>query len=153
MTNICTKEVVSTRYAIALKDKVLLDIMRKDNNVEKGHELWEALGEIQGVRGDDYDGAFGNYIYIEIDIEYDTEDTWKLIYDLINQYLPVDWCRWLRETKDKMTDLEKGLCSIKEELRATDKGYNMTPELQNVHTSLHKLINIVRKIVNKEGEV
>jgi len=52
-----------------------------------------------------------------------------------------------------MTDLEKELCFIKEELRAGDKGYNMSPELQNVHTALHKLINIVIKITNKEGGV
>jgi len=86
MTKIQTREVVSTRYAILLKNKVILDIIRKDSNVEKGQELWETIGEIQGVRGDDYDGAFGNYIYVEIDIEYDTKDTWKLIYNLINQY-------------------------------------------------------------------
>jgi len=52
-----------------------------------------------------------------------------------------------------MTDLEEELCLIKEELRASDKGYNMSPELQNIHTALHKLINIVRKIVNKKDEV
>lgn len=142
MTNIHKREVVSTRYVIALKGKGVLDISAKDNNVGPGKELWEVIGEVDGIQNVDYED---NYIYVEIDIGYDTEDTWKLIYDLINQYLPIDWCRWLREIKDKMTDLEKGLCSIKEELRATDKGY-MSPELQNVHTALHKLINLVMKI-------
>ena len=44
-----------------------------------------------------------------------------------------------------MTDLEEELCLIKEELRASDKGYNMSPELQNIHTAIHKLINAIMK--------
>ena len=48
-----------------------------------------------------------------------------------------------------MTDLERELCSIKEELRADDREYNMSPELQNIHTALHKLINIAIKMAPK----
>jgi len=87
MTNICIKkEAVSIKYAISLKDRVLLDIMHKDIDVEEGQGLWETIGEVDGVQDVDYDGHFGNYIYVEIDKEHDTKGTWKLIYDLINQY-------------------------------------------------------------------
>jgi len=61
--------------------------MAKDRNVEKGQELWETVGKVDGVENIDYDGHFGNYIYIEVDTEHDTKDTWKLIYDLINGYV------------------------------------------------------------------
>ena len=88
MTNICIKkEAMSIKYAVSLKDRVLLDIMHKDIDVENmDQELWAIIEKVDGVQDVDYDWDFGNYIYVEIDIEYDTEDTWKLIYDLINQY-------------------------------------------------------------------
>ena len=85
-----TREVVSTKYAIDLKkDKTVLDIIdiiRKDGRAGFKQELWEIIGKVDGVIDVDYDGHFGNYIYVEIDTERDTKDTWKLIYKLINQY-------------------------------------------------------------------
>lgn len=88
MTNICTKkEAVAIKYAISLKDEVILDIIHKDIDVENiGQELWSVI-KVLGVQDVDYDAAFGNYIYVTISTEHDTEDTWKLIYDLINQYV------------------------------------------------------------------
>jgi len=80
--------IVSTKYAIALKgETLLLDIMIKDRNIETGQALWETIGRIDGIIDIDYDGHFGNNIYIEIDIEHDTKDTWKLICGLINKYV------------------------------------------------------------------
>jgi len=82
------KEVVSIKYAVSLKDRVILDIMHKDIDFENmDQELWSIIEKVDGVQDVDYDGVYGNYIYIIIDIEYDTEDTWKLIYDLINQHI------------------------------------------------------------------
>ena len=80
--------VVSTKYVIILKDRALGDIMRKDSEAEEvDQELWGAIGLLDGVIDVDYDGHFGNNIYIEIDIEHDTKDTWKLICGLINKYV------------------------------------------------------------------
>ena len=79
--------VASTKYVIALKDKALLDIMDRDMNIEIGQSLWETIGKIDGIIDVDYDGHFGNYIYVEVDIEHDTKDTWKLICGLINEYI------------------------------------------------------------------
>ena len=79
--------VTSTKYAIALKDKALIDIMDRDRIIEPGQELWETIGKIDGVREVDYDGHFGNNIYIEVAIAHDTKDTWKLICGLINEYV------------------------------------------------------------------
>lgn len=89
MANICTKKVISTKYAIALEDGALGNIIHKDSLAEEiDQELWGAIGLLDGVQDVDYDGHFGNCIWIEIATEYDTEATWKLIYDLINQYTP-----------------------------------------------------------------
>jgi len=82
-----SKESTSTKYAISLEGRALLDIMAKDREVEKGQELWEIIGKVDGVLDTDYDGHFGNYIYIEVDTEHDTKTTWKSIYDLINSYV------------------------------------------------------------------
>ena len=82
-----SKEVTSIKYVIGLKDKALLDIIYRDNDAEEAdQQLWETIGLIDGVQDVDYDGHFGNYIYIEVDKEHDTEATWKSIYDLINSY-------------------------------------------------------------------
>jgi len=135
------REATATKYTIALEDNVLLEIMDKDRDIGVGKELWETIGKIDGVQDVDYDGHFGNNIYVTVDTRHDTEGTWKLIYGLINQYITTE--------KDEMTDLEKELCFIKEELRGGDKGYHMSPELQAIHMAIHKLINIVIKITNK----
>lgn len=83
-----SKEVIATSYAVALRDGTVLDIdARGDISVELYQTLYTVIGKIKGVRDTDYDGHFGNYMYIEIDIKYDTEDTWKLIYDSINNYI------------------------------------------------------------------
>ena len=82
-----SNEIVSIKYAIGLEDKTVLDIAIKDMNVKAGETLWEILGKIDGVRDVDYDGHFGNYIYIEIDEDNNTPATWELIYNLINNYL------------------------------------------------------------------
>ena len=81
------RKVVSTKYTIGLEDKIVLDILAKDMNMEAGETLRELLGKIVGVLDVDYNGHFGNYIYIEVDVDHDISATWNLIYTLIVNYL------------------------------------------------------------------
>lgn len=82
-----SKRVTSIKYVVVLKDKALGDIIHRDNEAEEvDQELWGTIGLLDGVIDVDYDGHFGNYIFVEIAIRHDTEATWKLIYDLINSY-------------------------------------------------------------------
>ncbi len=51
-----------------------------------------------------------------------------------------------------MTYLEKELDFLYAELQEKERAF-MTPDLQSVFTALYRLIGIVKKIANKEGEV
>jgi len=82
-----SKELASSKYVIALKKGTLLKILDKENQVEDYNELWVILENINGVSGVEYNGHFGNYIYLEIKKEHDSSNTWRSIYDVINNYI------------------------------------------------------------------
>lgn len=49
--------------------------------------LWQRLEEIKGVGEVDYNGHFGNYIFLTLDATCDEYDTWKKIQDCVNNFL------------------------------------------------------------------
>lgn len=84
----------STNYCIELtKTNDILDILAihtKDSKYD--HEpdkksLRGRLDDIEGVDDVNYDGHFGNYIYLTLDANFDEYDTWKKIQDCVNNFL------------------------------------------------------------------
>jgi hypothetical protein len=45
------------------------------------------LENIRGAYNIDYDGHFGPHIFLSIEVEEDTKETWGLIFDTIENYL------------------------------------------------------------------
>lgn len=81
----------STSYRIKFDDKKdLLIVLRKDNeSCLRGDEkpLWAILANIAGVYDVDYDGHFGNCIYLTVGADHDEYSTWKKLKKCINDYL------------------------------------------------------------------
>lgn len=82
---IISRKVVSTNYTIILEEGAMLNILTTDGTKPIA-TLWYLLGEIDGVLDVDYDGHFGNNIYLEVSVDHDTKETWKSICETINNY-------------------------------------------------------------------
>lgn len=82
---ITSKSIVSTNYMLDISAKKLIKIMDKD--VSCYAPLYILLANIKGVFGAEYDGHFGPHIFFSVEIENDDAETWKSIYDTVENYL------------------------------------------------------------------
>lgn len=82
---ITARKAISTNYVLDIPAEKLSAIMFKDNEVPS--PLYLLLTDIDGVFNVDYDGHFGPHICMTLDIESESEDVWKVIYEIIENYL------------------------------------------------------------------
>jgi len=74
-----------TGYKLDIPAQSLIDIMRKD--MDAPTPLHTQLKDIDGVFDVDYSGHFGSHIFLSLMLENETEDTWKDIREIIENYL------------------------------------------------------------------
>jgi len=82
---ITAKSILSISYALDIPVKKLIEIMDKDSS--RYVPLYIVLENIKGVFSIEYNGHFGPHIFLSVEIENDDAETWKLIYDAIENYL------------------------------------------------------------------
>ena len=76
------KEVTQRVYAIEVGVKGLLDIIERDKDYSTPC-VAEELEKLDGVWKVQYDGHFGPFVYLTVDVEDDTDKTWYLIKSII----------------------------------------------------------------------
>jgi len=80
-------------YKISFRIKVLLEnffeIEDKDSEAIVNDEktLADLLDELPFVSNVDYNGHFGSAIYLDMDIDADTEENWNKIQKIIKDYI------------------------------------------------------------------
>lgn len=82
---ITARKVMSANYMLDISAKELLVIMAKDR--ETKYPLYILLGSIDGISKVNYVGHFGPHIYLTLDTEHESKDVWKVIYEIIENYL------------------------------------------------------------------
>jgi len=82
---ITAKSIISTNYMVDVPSEKLIKIMHKDDSCHV--PLYIHLSQIKGIFSIEYDGHYGPHIFFSIEIENDDAETWKLIYDAIENYL------------------------------------------------------------------
>jgi hypothetical protein len=84
------RECTMRQYTISID---LLPIMNADEALEDilifFNPLSEQLDMLNGITDSDYNGHFGNYIFLRIDSKYDNDETWELIEKTINDHIKV----------------------------------------------------------------
>jgi hypothetical protein len=81
------KKILRTEYSVEVTKKKLLHILDTDRDKRYNDDtLVNRLEAIDGVDSIIYDGHFGAYIYLRIDIEKDNEITWQKILQTIQEY-------------------------------------------------------------------
>lgn len=84
------REATQTQYTIPIDLKQVMDIDNKHENAPDwnwDNYLNNHLDKIEGVFDTDYNGHFGNYIFINVLAEFDTPKTWEDIESTIDNYL------------------------------------------------------------------
>ena len=76
------REVTQRAYSIEVGIEGLLALLERDKNYSKP-SVCEMLEKIDGVWKVEYDGHFGPYVYLSVDVEDDTEETWAQIEAII----------------------------------------------------------------------
>ena len=82
-------EAYSTKYSITITIPEMVKILDKDEEMiaSDGKTLFNLLDELPHVTWVDYDGMFGNYIYLEVEKEGDNNKTWRIIMGIIEEYI------------------------------------------------------------------
>lgn len=70
-------------YAIEVEKDALLKILKYERDWLNNDYLVDHLDSLPGVSEINYSGHFGPYIYLMITKDYDNEETWKKIKDMI----------------------------------------------------------------------
>jgi len=83
------KECTSKQYEIEIDD--LMAIIDADADHEDDSDWDEVLSEqldlLDGITDSDYNGHFGNYIFLTIDSKYDNDKTWDAIETTIKNHI------------------------------------------------------------------
>lgn len=82
---ITARKPISTNYILDIIPKKLTDIMTKDRKTK--YPLYILLESVDGVSKINYNGYLGSHIYLTLDTEYENKDTWKAVYEIIENYL------------------------------------------------------------------
>ena len=81
------RELTMSSYSIEVD---LLSIMTLDNARENDNDwdntLFNLLDKIKGVSRVDYNGHFGPYVWLSIEAEHDTPETWERIEKTITEF-------------------------------------------------------------------
>ena len=95
------REATSTNYAIEIPnvDKFLA-IDKYELEQDASDCLYLSLETIGGVNNIDYNGHFGSYIYLRLDITDDTPETWEAINKMIADQIEVA-NEFIRESKQR----------------------------------------------------
>lgn len=72
------KEITQHVYSIEMAEDVFLDMLNRDKNYSETPYV-DRLMKIDGVSKVEYDGHFGPYVFLTVDVEDDTEETWSKI--------------------------------------------------------------------------
>lgn len=80
--------VLGTQYSIPLEAEIFDIIIDRDVYWLSEHNaLYNRIELIEGVWGVTYSGNMGDFIYLSMDDEFDTGETWDLIGDIIAEYV------------------------------------------------------------------
>ena len=77
-------EKTSSHYCVAVSAERLLRIIEADDQLNDS--LLDRLQQIGGVYDVDYNGHFGLFVYLAIEVDYDTPTTHKAVIDVIESY-------------------------------------------------------------------
>jgi len=75
-------DVVATEYCITLSTKEMLALLDYDNSIYNTPLVYTLKGVV-GVKDIEYEGYYGPHIYLTIDADCDTKETWKKIFKII----------------------------------------------------------------------
>ena len=79
------KTATRTEYAIEVGVKRLTEILAEDEAELRHREtLSGRLDQIDGVDRANYDGHFGPFVFLRLDVENDNDETWAEIEQLIS---------------------------------------------------------------------
>lgn len=70
------KDVISKNYCIEISIERMKEILKDDS-------IFDELDKINGITKIEYDGHFGPYIFLTLDVNLDTAKTWALLEELI----------------------------------------------------------------------
>ena len=76
------KEITQHTYCVRTGSDKLLEILKRDEDYSTPC-VAEQLAGIFGISRVEYDGHFGGYVFLTIDVEEDTEETWEQIEAII----------------------------------------------------------------------
>lgn len=85
---------IEKQYQVEVDMRKILDAEGWHTNGSGAYKdtLHAKLMELEGLHGSqqvDYDGHFGNYLYITIHPSYDTPEFWKQIESTVEKYLSI----------------------------------------------------------------
>lgn len=105
-------EKTQTSYAVYIDKDDFLSLMDSESYVTEdaaykpgNKSLHEKLNEFPGVNNVEYDGHFGNYIFLSIDADEDDTCLHEDIYETIMAH--IEWCKtldvvdWVKEKREK----------------------------------------------------
>lgn len=94
--------VSKTSYSIEIEQNLFLNLLDSESYVtdhatykDDNKTLCEKLGQITGVNDIEYNGHFGNFIYLTIDKDVDNKKTKDQISKIIEDHL--EWCKNLEK--------------------------------------------------------
>jgi hypothetical protein len=85
------KECIMRQYEIEIDDLMAIVDTDKDHEDDDNWNeiLIEKLDMLDGITDSDYNGYFGHYIFLKIDLKYDDDETWELIEKTIKDHIKV----------------------------------------------------------------
>lgn len=89
------KEITQIDYSIEVDLKKVMDADFKiDQECDDDSEhLYNKLMNVVGVNEVDYNGHFGNYIFLKVNPEFDNEEMWKEIENITMNHIKIDYTR------------------------------------------------------------
>lgn len=94
------KEITARQYTIKIDLKAIMDSDAfYENENQMDEMLYFKLDKLEGVSNVDYNGHFGNYIWLTVDAQYDNDELWKKIDSIITCRLAV-WYQTSQTDKD-----------------------------------------------------
>lgn len=80
-------EKLTIKYRVEITTKEMLKVLDKDLERDLKDTLYYQLQDLRYVITVDYDGHFGPYVFIEIAVIDDTNENWREILSIIENYL------------------------------------------------------------------
>ena len=87
------KEITQIDYQFEIDLKRVMDedtIIDMDEDREDSEMLYNKLMNVIGVLQVDYNGHFGNYIFLKVNPEFDNEEMWKEIENITMNHIKID---------------------------------------------------------------